>query len=99
MPSRLDLGTTNKLKLGFFAPNCSSGKFVSKAPGIWSAEWDDMVRLAQLGDDAGLEFILPVGRWKGYGGDTDYHGAAYETITWACGLLALTKSVTVFGTV
>jgi dimethylsulfone monooxygenase len=99
MNSRLDMGSSNKLKLGFFAPNCSSGKFVSKAPGIWSAEWDDMARLAQMGDEAGMEFILPVGRWKGYGGDTDYHGAAYETITWACGLLALTKHVTVFGTV
>lgn len=99
MNPRLSMGTVNKLKLGFFAPNCSSGKFVSKAPGIWSARWDDMVRLAQMADEAGIEFILPVGRWKGYGGDTDYHGASYETITWASGLLALTKRVTVFGTV
>ncbi|HLG69923.1 MAG TPA: LLM class flavin-dependent oxidoreductase [Chloroflexota bacterium] len=99
MNPRLAMGTANKLKLGFFAPNCSSGKFVSKASGIWSAQWDDMVKLAQLADESGIEFILPVGRWKGYGGDTDYHGASYETITWASGLLALTKNVTVFGTV
>ena len=35
--------------------------------------------------------MLPIGRWKGYGGDTDYQGAAYETITWATGLLAATE--------
>ncbi len=31
---RLDTHSGNKLKLGFFGANCSSGKFVSKAPGI-----------------------------------------------------------------
>jgi alkanesulfonate monooxygenase SsuD/methylene tetrahydromethanopterin reductase-like flavin-dependent oxidoreductase (luciferase family) len=43
--------------------------------------------------------MLPIGRWKGYGGDTDYQGATLETVTWACGLLAKTKRLTVFGTV
>src|SRR5207248_2284900 len=40
-----------------------------------------------------------IGRWKGYGGDTDYQGATFETVTWACGLLAQTRRLTVFGTV
>jgi alkanesulfonate monooxygenase SsuD/methylene tetrahydromethanopterin reductase-like flavin-dependent oxidoreductase (luciferase family) len=39
---------------------------------------------------AGIGFILPIGRWKGYGGDTK---------TWAAGLLAATKRITIFGTV
>jgi alkanesulfonate monooxygenase SsuD/methylene tetrahydromethanopterin reductase-like flavin-dependent oxidoreductase (luciferase family) len=43
--------------------------------------------------------MLPIGRWKGYGGDTDMHGESLETITWATGLLAATESITVFGTV
>ena len=52
-----------------------------------------------MADEAGIDFLLPIGRWKGYGGDTDYQGATYETITWATGLLAQTKRITVFGTV
>jgi len=43
--------------------------------------------------------MLPIGRWKGYGGETDYQGATFETLTWAAGLLASTKRITVFGTV
>jgi alkanesulfonate monooxygenase SsuD/methylene tetrahydromethanopterin reductase-like flavin-dependent oxidoreductase (luciferase family) len=43
--------------------------------------------------------MLPIARWKGYGGDTDFHGASLETMTWASGLLASTKRITVFGTV
>ncbi|MGH7091617.1 MAG: LLM class flavin-dependent oxidoreductase, partial [Stellaceae bacterium] len=39
------------------------------------------------------------GRWKGYGGETDFEGSTFETITWAAGLLAATTRITVFGTV
>jgi FMNH2-dependent dimethyl sulfone monooxygenase len=52
-----------------------------------------------MADEAGIEFVLPIGRWKGYGGDTDYQGETFETVTWACGLLAATSRLTVFGTV
>jgi len=52
-----------------------------------------------MADEAGIEFMLPIGRWKGYGGDTDYQGETLETVTWAAGLLARTKRLTVFGTV
>jgi FMNH2-dependent dimethyl sulfone monooxygenase len=52
-----------------------------------------------MADKAGIDFMLPIGRWKGYGGDTDYQGATFETITWACGLLQATRKITVFGTV
>jgi alkanesulfonate monooxygenase SsuD/methylene tetrahydromethanopterin reductase-like flavin-dependent oxidoreductase (luciferase family) len=52
-----------------------------------------------MADEAGIEFMLPVGRWKGYGGATDYQGETLETITWAAGLLAATQRITVFGTV
>ena len=41
--------------------------------------------LARMADDAGIDFMLPIARWKGYGGDTDFHGATLETITWAAG--------------
>jgi alkanesulfonate monooxygenase SsuD/methylene tetrahydromethanopterin reductase-like flavin-dependent oxidoreductase (luciferase family) len=43
--------------------------------------------------------MLPIGRWKGYGGETDYQGATLETVTWACALLASTRRIVVFGTV
>jgi alkanesulfonate monooxygenase SsuD/methylene tetrahydromethanopterin reductase-like flavin-dependent oxidoreductase (luciferase family) len=43
--------------------------------------------------------MLPIARWKGYGGETDFHGSTLETITWAVGLLSATQRMTVFGTV
>ena len=89
----------NRLKLGLFGANCSSGRAVTTVPERWSGNWPDCLRLARMADAAGIEFMLPIGRWKGYGGDTDYQGATLETVTWACGLLAQTRRLTVFGTV
>jgi dimethylsulfone monooxygenase len=44
-------------------------------------------------EEAGVEFMLPVARWIGYGGETDFQGNTLETFTWAAGLAALTKEV------
>ncbi len=96
---RAAMYSANRLKLGLFGANCSSGRAVTRVPERWSGSWSDCLSLAQMADEAGIEFMLPIGRWKGYGGDSDYQGATLETVTWACGLLAKTKRLTVFGTV
>lgn len=90
--------SANRFRLGLFAPNCSGGLTMTKAPERWDASWDNNVEAARLADAAGLEFILPVGRWHGYRGETDTEGTAFETLTWACGLLASTRDICVFGT-
>jgi FMNH2-dependent dimethyl sulfone monooxygenase len=97
--SRLSMGSTNKLKLGIFGCNLNSGKNATLVPERWSGSWDDNVRLVQAADDAGFEFFLPLGRWRGWGGATHYQESSFETLTWAAALLALTKHITIFGTV
>jgi FMNH2-dependent dimethyl sulfone monooxygenase len=97
--SRAAMNSANQLKLGLFGANCSSGRAVTLVPERWSGSWPDCLALAQIADEAGIEFMLPIGRWKGYGGDSDYQGETFETVTWASGLLARTKRLTVFGTV
>src|SRR5947199_8186124 len=77
--------SANRFKLGLFAPNCSGGLTMTKAPERWDATWDNNVEAARLADEAGLEFVLPVGRWHGYRGETDTEGTSFETLTWACG--------------
>ena len=96
---RSNFSGNNKLILGLFGANCSSGRAVTKVPERWSGSWQDNLRLARMADEAGIDFMLPVGRWKGYGGETDYQGSTLETVTLASGLLASTKRITVFGTV
>ena len=99
MRDRVAMYNANVLKIGMFGANCSSARTATKVPERWSASWPDCLKLAQMADRAGIDFMLPIARWKGYGGDTDFHGTTLETMTWACGLLAATERITVFGTV
>jgi FMNH2-dependent dimethyl sulfone monooxygenase len=89
----------NQFVLGTFASNCSGGMSVTKVPERWVNSWENNLRLAKLLDEAGIEFMLPIARWIGYGGETNFHGGVLETVTWAAGLLAHTRDLNVFATV
>ena len=43
--------------------------------------------------------MIPIARWKGYGGESNPNGSSFESIAWACGLLAATRRISVFCTV
>lgn len=93
------MGSSNKLKLGIFGSNLNSGKNATLVPERWSGSWEDNLKLARMSDEFGLEFFLPLGRWRGWGGATHYQESSFETLTWASALLASTKRITIFGTV
>lgn len=85
--------------LGTFSTNCSSGMSVTKVPERWVNSWENNLTLAKMLDEAGIDFMLPIARWIGYGGETDFHRSVLETMTWAAGLLASTERLTVFATI
>src|SRR5262249_60285739 len=66
-PSRANnrLFGPNRFKLGVFSANCDGGLTMSLAPERWRADWDDIVAMTRIADEAGLEFILPVAKWRG----------------------------------
>jgi FMNH2-dependent dimethyl sulfone monooxygenase len=97
--SRNAMANANAFKVGLFGSNLSSARTATTVPERWTADWRDCLEMARIADEGGIDFLLPVGRWKGYGGETDFHGTSLETITWAAGILATTKRVSVFGTV
>ncbi len=86
-------------KLGLFSPNCSSGLAVTTVPERWSGSWDDNMALGRLADEVGIDFLLPIARWIGYGGGTNFHGSVLDPIAWQAGLLAITEKISVFATV
>ena len=96
---RVEMHNANALKIGLFGANCSSARTATLVPERWLASWPDCLQMARIADEAGIDFLLPIGRWKGYGGASNFHGTTFETVTWACGLLAATKRITIFGTV
>ena len=98
-PRNAALVQGNALKLGLFGANCSSGRTYATIPDPWDASWENNLLLAQLADEAGIEAMIPIARWRGYKGDAHVNSSSFESITWACGLLAATRRLNVFCTV
>jgi FMNH2-dependent dimethyl sulfone monooxygenase len=89
----------NRLKLGVFSANADGGLTLTRVPERWQAEWPDVLAVAQLADRAGLEFFLPIARWKGFGGVTNSREWSFETLTEAAALAGLTERIALFATV
>ena len=80
----------NEFKLCLFAFNLTGGQTISTAEGVNDPTWEGNIRLAQMADRAGFEALVPVGRWIGFGGPSQYHSKSFESYTWAAGLGAKT---------
>jgi FMNH2-dependent dimethyl sulfone monooxygenase len=89
----------NRLKLGVFSSNADGGLAITDVPERWLAGWRDNLTAAQIADRAGLEFFLPIARWKGFGGKNKVREWSFETFTWAAGLATATERLGLFMTV
>jgi alkanesulfonate monooxygenase SsuD/methylene tetrahydromethanopterin reductase-like flavin-dependent oxidoreductase (luciferase family) len=92
------LYSDNKLKLGLFGTNCSNGCAITTAEGALDADWPDVRAIAQVADRYGYEALVPVARWRGFGGESDFNGRNFETYTWAAGLGEATQHIGVLTT-
>ena len=99
LPGPLSLPGPNAFKLGLFGLNTDGGIAITKVPERWRARWDEIADVARMVDDAGFDFLLPIARWKGYGGETNVRNACFETLTQGAALAALTKRLFIFSTV
>lgn len=89
----------HKFKLGTFSTNADGGLAITTVEERWRAQWSDCADAARIADKAGLDFLLPIARWRGFGGQTHAREWSFETFTWAAGLAALTERIAVFMTV
>jgi alkanesulfonate monooxygenase SsuD/methylene tetrahydromethanopterin reductase-like flavin-dependent oxidoreductase (luciferase family) len=89
----------NRMKLGVMAFNCSHGSTITTVPEVWQLNWPDTRDIAQAVDRSGMEALLPVGRWKGYGGPSNFNNCTFESFTWASAIGAVTSYCTVLATV
>src|SRR3954467_6622207 len=96
--AHVPLYNDQKLKLGVFGVNVSYGVNISHAPTTYKVTWEHTCEIVRRADAMGFELALPVARWRGFGGTTDFNGCSFETYTWAAGLAQATKNIMVAAT-
>ena len=88
----------NRLKLGIFGMNCSNGCTITHAETSFVATYEHNVKIAKLADELGFEMLVPVGRWKHFGGTTKFNSNNMEVFTWATAMACNTSRIMPFAT-
>ena len=96
--AHVPLYNDQKLKLGVLGINCSYGLNISHAPTTYKVTWEHTSEIVRRADAMGFELALPVARWRGFGGTTDFNGELFDTYTWAAGLAQATKNIMIAAT-
>ena len=93
------LGSPHRFRLAVFAGNTAGGSNLTTSPDTLRGTWEETVRLARAADDAGVEALVPVARWRSMNPDAPRTAhRSFETFTWAAGLAALTRRIQLFAT-
>ncbi len=87
-----------RLKLGTFQTNLDYGCLMADVEGRLKISWPNTLTLAKLADEMNFEALLPVARWRGFGGKLNPQGPGFETYTWAAGIAASTTTAGIIAT-
>ena len=88
-----------KLKLGTFCTNVSGAGTISTMEGVFELNWENTKKTALLAEQMDFEAIVPLARWRGFGGATDFNGAQFEPLAFAAAVSASTTYPSIFSTV
>jgi len=88
----------NKLKLGTFCTNTIAN--MTFVPELLQPTWANTLAAARLADEAGLEAVVPIARWKGYLDGKPEHQTnnVLDVFAWAAAMAQATRYTAVFAT-
>lgn len=85
-------------EFGVFLPIANGGWIVSRTTPVLDGGWEQNREAALLAEAEGLDFVMAMGKWRGFGGDTGHWGHSLEAVTMLAGIAAITKKVKVWAT-
>lgn len=87
------------MKFGVFLPNGSNGYIPSAASPLYLPTWQHNLEITIEAENQGMDFVLSMMKYKGFGGETGYWDACLETFTLMSGLAAATSRIGLFPSV
>ena len=85
-------------EFGVFLPIANGGWIVSTATPPLDGGWAQNLEAAQIAEAEGFDFVMAMGKWRGFGGETDHWGTSLEAVTMMAAIAAVTKRVKVWPT-
>jgi len=88
----------NDKMFGVFLPIANGGWIISDSTPPLTGLYDQNRAAAQIADRIGLDFIMSMSKWRGFGGATNHWAVSMESMTMMAGLAEVTENVQVWAT-
>jgi pyrimidine oxygenase len=85
-------------EFGVFLPVANGGWIVSSTTPLLDGGWPQNRDAAIAAEAEGFDFVMAMGKWRGFGGTTNHWGASLEAVTMMAGIAAVTRRVKVWAT-
>ena len=85
-------------EFGVFLPVANGGWIVSQTTPVLDGGWPQNRDAALIAEEEGFDFVMAMGKWRGFGGATSHWGSSLEAVTMMAGIAAVTKRVKVWAT-
>lgn len=83
---------------GVFLPVANGGWIVSGTAPLLDGGWTQNRDAAIAAEAAGFDFAMAMGKWRGFGGQTDHWGASLEAVTLLSAIAPLTSRIQLWAT-
>ncbi|MBM9468885.1 LLM class flavin-dependent oxidoreductase [Nakamurella leprariae] len=87
------------MKLGVFLPNGQNGYIISENAPQYEPTFEHCLEISQEVERVGLDFVLSMIKYHGFGGKTGYWDGCLDSVVLATGIAANTSRIDVFATV
>jgi pyrimidine oxygenase len=89
---RINEGKANTMgtsvNLGVFLPVTNNGWIISKSSPQFMPSYAMNLEICQLAEKIGFSYVFAMGKWRGFGGDTEFWKYSIESMTLMTGLAA-----------
>ena len=85
-------------EFGVFLPVANGGWIVSTTTPVLDGGWAQNREAALIAEAEGLDFVMSMAKWRGFGGVTDHWGTSLESVTMMAAIAAITSRVKIWAT-
>jgi pyrimidine oxygenase len=86
-------------EFGVFLPVANGGWIISSTTPPLDGLWKQNLAAAVTADEVGMDFVMSMGKWRGFGGATNHWGVQLESMTLMAALATVTSRVKLWATI
>lgn len=90
---------SQRKEFGVFLPVANGGWIISKTAPTLDGLYAQNRAAAVKADEVGMDFVMSMAKFRGFGGETDHWGTALESVTMMAGIAEATRNVKIWATI